>query len=74
MARPSHKGAHPGSFWPEYLLRTSWVVFNFNSQDELDKFADSMKNRPRPTHDFNTPLAVFAAMLAMAKLPSTSIH
>jgi IS30 family transposase len=44
------------------------------SQDELDTIADSMNNRPRATHDFNTPLAVFAQMLAMAQLPSTSIH
>ncbi len=30
------------------------------SQDELDTIADSLNNRPRATHGFNTPLAVFA--------------
>jgi hypothetical protein len=42
------------------------------SQDELDTIADCLNNRPRATRDFNAPLAVFAQMLAMAQLPSTS--
>jgi IS30 family transposase len=44
------------------------------SQEELDAIADSMNSRPRATHNFNTPLAVFSHMLAMAQQPSTSIH
>jgi IS30 family transposase len=44
------------------------------SQDELDTIADSLNNRPRATHAFNTPIAVFAQMLAMAQQPSTLIH
>ncbi len=44
------------------------------SQDELDAIADSLNNRPRATHGFNTPLAVFAHMLALAQQPSPSIH
>ena len=44
------------------------------SQDELDTIADSMNNRPRATHNFNTLLAVFAHMLAIAQQPETQIH
>jgi transposase, IS30 family len=44
------------------------------SQDELDASADSLNTRPRATHGFNTPLAVFDHLLAMAQQPSTSIH
>lgn len=44
------------------------------SQDELDAIADSLNTRPRATHDFNTPLAVFSQALAMAQQPSTSTH
>ena len=44
------------------------------SQEELDTIAESMNNRPRATHGFNTPLAVFAQMLATAQQLSTSIH
>lgn len=45
-----------------------------HSQEELDLIADSLNNRPRATHGFNTPLAVFAHMLALAQQPSASIH
>ena len=45
-----------------------------HSQEELDMIADSLNNRPRATHDFNTPLAVFSHMLAIAQQSSTSIH
>ena len=38
-----------------------------HTQDELDAIADSLNNRPRATHEFNTPLAVFAAMLGLAQ-------
>jgi IS30 family transposase len=38
-----------------------------HSQEDLDAIADSLNNRPRATHDFNTPLAVFAAMLELAQ-------
>ena len=41
------------------------------SQDELDGIADSMNSRPRATHAFNTPLAVFAQMLALGHETST---
>ena len=41
------------------------------SQDELDSIADSMNGRPRATHAFNTPLAVFAQMLALTHETST---
>ncbi|MDE2078697.1 MAG: IS30 family transposase [Burkholderiales bacterium] len=45
-----------------------------HTQDDLDAIADSLNNRPRATHGFNTPLAVFAHLLAMAQQPSTPIH
>ena len=38
-----------------------------HSQDELDAIADSLNSRPRATHGFNTPLAVFSHLLAMAQ-------
>jgi IS30 family transposase len=44
------------------------------SQDDLDAIADSLNNRPRAAHAFNTPLAVFAYMLASAHQPAPSIH
>src|ERR1700738_1221237 len=44
------------------------------SQDELDAIADSLNHRPRATHDFRSPLEVFATMLATACQPSTPIH
>jgi len=37
------------------------------TQDELDVIADSLNNRPPTTPHFNTPLAVFAHMLAIAQ-------
>jgi IS30 family transposase len=37
------------------------------SQDDLDTIADSLNARPRATHDFNTPLAVFSHMLESAQ-------
>jgi IS30 family transposase len=40
------------------------------SQDELDAIADSLNRRPRATHDFRSPLEVFATMLATACQPS----
>lgn len=45
-----------------------------HSQEELDAIADCLNSRPRATHGFNTPLAVFAHMLALAQQPSSSIH
>jgi transposase, IS30 family len=44
------------------------------SQDELDAIADSLNHRPRATHDFHSPLEVFAAILATASQSSTPIH
>ena len=45
-----------------------------HSQDDLDAIADSLNNRPRATHGFNTPLAVFAHMLAIAQQAPTSVQ
>lgn len=44
------------------------------SQDELDDIADSLNTRPRATHGFHTPLAVFARMLALTHPASPSTH
>ncbi|MEO7129261.1 MAG: IS30 family transposase, partial [Rhodoferax sp.] len=44
------------------------------SQEELDAIADSLNNRSRATHNFNTPLTVFSHMLAIAQQPPTSIQ
>jgi IS30 family transposase len=44
------------------------------SQDDLDAIADSLNTRPRATHGFDTPLAVFSHMLAIAQQPSESVH
>jgi IS30 family transposase len=45
-----------------------------HTQAELDDITDSLNNRPRATHAFQSPLEVFAAMLKAAHQPSTSIH
>ena len=44
------------------------------SQEELDAIADSLNSRPRATHNWRTPLQVFAAALAGSHQPDTSIH
>jgi IS30 family transposase len=44
------------------------------SQDELDGIADSLNTRPRATHAFDTPLNVFAQLLAMAQQPSNTVQ
>ena len=44
------------------------------SQEELDAIADSLNTRPRATHGFNTPLAVFSHMLAMAQQAPSSVQ
>jgi IS30 family transposase len=44
------------------------------SQDELDAIADSLNHRPRATHNFHSPLEVFATMLAAASQPSIRTH
>jgi IS30 family transposase len=44
------------------------------SQDDLDVIADSLNSRPRATHDFNTPFAVFKMMLAQIHQTPVSIH
>jgi IS30 family transposase len=45
-----------------------------HSQDELDAIADSLNGRPRATHNWHSPLQVFALMLSLANQPSTSVH
>ena len=40
------------------------------SQDELDAIADSLNTRPRATHNWHTPLEVFAQTLASSHQPS----
>jgi IS30 family transposase len=45
-----------------------------HSQEDLDAIADSLNNRPRATHEFNTPMAVFAAMLELAQRPPNQIN
>ncbi len=37
--------------------------------DELDAIADSLNGRPRATHNWRTPLEVFAQTLASAHQP-----
>ncbi len=44
------------------------------SQYELDGIADSLNTRPRATHDWHTPLEVFAQTLASSHKPSNSVH
>ncbi len=51
----------------QYLPKgTNLSVF---SQDELNAIADSLNNQPPATHGFNTPLAVFSHLLAIAQQP-----
>jgi len=44
------------------------------TQAELDAIADSLNTRPRATHNWHTPLEVFAQTLANSHKPSTSVH
>jgi IS30 family transposase len=56
----------------QYLPRgTDLSVF---SQAQLDAIADSLNTRPRATHNWHTPLEVFARTLASSHKPSTSVH
>jgi IS30 family transposase len=43
-----------------------------HSQDDLDAIADQMNNRPRTTHDWRSPIQVFAEILAAHAQRSTS--
>jgi len=44
------------------------------SQDELDAIADSLNTRPRATHNWQTPLQVFAQTLANSHQPPASVQ
>lgn len=44
------------------------------SQDDLDGIADSLNNRPRATHDWLTPLQVFAQTLAGSHQAPASVQ
>ena len=44
------------------------------TQDELDAIADSLNNRPRATHNWRTPLQVFAQTLANVHGAANSVH
>lgn len=41
------------------------------SQEELDAVADSLNHRPRATHDFHSPMEVYAAMLELFTQPES---
>lgn len=47
---------------------------SLHSQDELDAIADSLNTRPRATHDWRTPLEVFAQTLANSHKPAVPVH
>lgn len=57
----------------QYLPKgTDLSVF---SQDDLDGIADEMNNRPRATHDWRSPIQVFAQIMRALDQQSTSaIH
>jgi transposase, IS30 family len=56
----------------QYLPKgTDLSVF---SQHELDAIADSLNTRPRATHNWRTPLEVFAQTLASSHKLSSSVH
>ena len=44
-----------------------------HSQEEFDAIADSLNNRPRATHSFNTPLAVYEHMLKQLQTTPDSV-
>jgi IS30 family transposase len=44
------------------------------SQEQLDAIADSLNTRPRATHNWLSPLQVYAAALASAHQPANSVH
>jgi IS30 family transposase len=45
-----------------------------HTHDELGAIADSLNNRPRATHNFHSPLEVFASVLKKLDQPDSSIH
>jgi IS30 family transposase len=56
----------------QYLLKgTDLRIY---SHEELDAIANSLNNRPRAGHGFNTPLTVFSHILAMAQQLLNSIQ
>jgi transposase, IS30 family len=44
------------------------------TQDELDAIADSLNTRPRATHNWRTPLEMFAQTLASSHQPPSSVQ
>lgn len=44
------------------------------SQDQLDAIADSLNTRPRATLDWDTPIRVYARLLAQAQQPTGAVH
>jgi IS30 family transposase len=47
---------------------------SIHSQDDLDAIADELNGRPRATHNWHSPLQVFALMLANAHQPASSVQ
>lgn len=60
--------------WPLRQYLPKGTDLGVYSQKELDTIADSLNNRPRANHGFNTPLAVFSHMLAIAQQPPDSVQ